>query len=221
MPFDLINLKRRTVTAVVLAPFVLLAVYVDSYWYVAIVSLVVALGLREWLTLSRSNLWLSLLAIPYFGGFGYALFYLRNIPDIGRGLVYYLLILVWATDIGAYLSGKFIGGPKMSPVLSPSKTWAGLCGGMIAAGMCGYIVATYFHAYQPGVAFGLAVMLAVIAQIGDIFESWLKRQTGVKDSGTCMPGHGGMLDRIDGLVFAAIVFAIFWAATAAHLHWWR
>jgi phosphatidate cytidylyltransferase len=220
MSFDFANLRLRTITALVLAPIALLAVYTDGWWYIAVVTLVLALGLREWLKLARPNILLSLLAIPYFGGFGLALFYLRNIPVSGTGLVYYLLAVVWGTDIGAFAAGKLIGGPKLSPILSPGKTWAGLLGGMALAGISGYVVAHCFRAYQPAVAFGLAIIMAVFAQIGDLFESWLKRQTGVKESGECVPGHGGMLDRIDGLVFAAIFFAIFMLATAKHLHWW-
>ena len=110
------------------------------------------------------------------------------------------------TDICAYFVGRSIGGPKLAPRISPGKTWAGLLGGMGGAGLIGGLVAL-----AGGAGFWLAapvaIVLAVVAQVGDLFESLLKRAAGVKDSGHLIPGHGGLLDRIDGLVFAAPVFA--------------
>ena len=118
----------------------------------------------------------------------------------GNGLLLALwtLATVWATDIGAYFAGRSIGGPKLAPTISPNKTWAGLMGGVLAALVLG-IVMWRFAGLRPQLVFASPI-LAVIAQIGDLYESWLKRQAGVKDSGTILPGHGGVLDRLDGLV---------------------
>ena len=123
-------------------------------------------------------------------------------PDLAtyRGLIYTLwtLALVWATDIGAYFAGRAIGGPKLAPRLSPNKTWAGLVGGVLLAALFG---AAMHRSYGLPLRLTLATpALAVVAQAGDLYESWLKRRAGVKDSGTLIPGHGGVLDRLDGLV---------------------
>ncbi len=130
-------------------------------------------------------------------------------PDLSTypGVIYALwaLALVWATDIGAYFAGRTIGGPKLAPRVSPNKTWAGLVGGVALASS----LAIGMH-YRYGLPVRLTLatpVLAVLAQGGDLYESWLKRRAGVKDSGRLIPGHGGVLDRLDGLVPVAPVAA--------------
>jgi len=218
--FNRANLSLRLLSALVMAPLVLLAVYLGGWVYVLAVALAVALGLREWLSLTRPSYILSLLGIPYLGGFGLAMFYLRAIPDNGAALVYYLLAVVWGTDIGAYVAGRTIGGPKLAPVISPNKTWSGLFGGMALAVAFGYGAAIGLDARKPSVALFLAILLAGIAQAGDLFKSYFKRRAGVKDSGQLIPGHGGMLDRIDGLIFAAIFLALLEALAGTTFRWW-
>lgn len=126
---------------------------------------------------------------------------------IGTGfdLLIWVFLVVWSTDIGAYIAGRAIGGPKLAPSISPNKTVAGLLGGVviatILAGLWVYTVRL------PAVLLSLAAPLAVAAQLGDLFESGLKRRAGVKDSGTWLPGHGGLLDRLDGLVPVAVLTA--------------
>lgn len=151
----------------------------------------------------------AVLGIPYLAGSGLALLFVRAMPEHGMALAFYLIAVVWATDIGAYLVGRLVGGPKLAPVISPKKTWAGLFGGMAFAALIGYGYAYGFTAIRPVIAALLALGLAVVAQMGDLFESWIKRRSGVKDSGSLIPGHGGVLDRMDGLLFAAIIFALF------------
>ena len=142
----------------------------------------------------------------YVGIPALALVWLRTQAPAGSMHLLWLLLVVWATDIFAYLVGRTLGGPKLAPRISPGKTWSGLCGGVVGAGLTGGVAAMAL-----GAGFGLAAMvgalLALVGQGGDLFESALKRQAGVKDSGHLIPGHGGLLDRIDGLVFAAPVFA--------------
>lgn len=119
---------------------------------------------------------------------------------------FWALGLVWLCDIGAYFAGRAIGGAKLAPVISPNKTWAGLAGGVAAAALFGALM----HGYA-GLPWRLTLAtpaLAVVAQAGDLFESWLKRQAGVKDSGSLLPGHGGLMDRLDGLVPVAPLAAI-------------
>lgn len=134
------------------------------------------------------------------------------------GLLIYLLFCIWATDIGAYAAGKSIGGPKLAPRISPKKTWAGLVGGMLSAAAFGAGVAVAFDAERPWLAAVLGMVLAVVGQIGDLFESGIKRRFDVKDSGRLIPGHGGLLDRVDGLIVAAPVFALFHATLGKLSH---
>lgn len=142
---------------------------------------------------------------------------------LSPGAVLAVLGIVICTDTGAYFTGRAIGGPKIAPAISPSKTWAGLFGGMTAAGILLAAVVAWGlsgDALIPlggqGGSAGLTVlagfvagaMLAVVAQAGDFFESWLKRRAGVKDSSNLIPGHGGVLDRVDGLLPVAIVVGL-------------
>lgn len=113
-------------------------------------------------------------------------------------LVFWAVVVTSATDICAYFAGRAIGGPKLAPRLSPNKTWAGLAGGMAGAALFGWLVASWFALGSPFLYIGAA--MGLIAQAGDLYESWLKRRAGVKDSGTILPGHGGALDRLDGLL---------------------
>jgi len=117
-------------------------------------------------------------------------------------LVFWVFIVTWATDILAYFAGRAIGGPKLAPRISPNKTWAGLIGGMIGAGLLGWAAALYFE-MEP-LFHWLGAPMGLIAQAGDLYESWVKRRAGVKDSGTILPGHGGVLDRLDGLLAVAL-----------------
>jgi len=135
-----------------------------------------------------------------------------------EGIVFtiWALALVWACDIGAYAAGRFIGGPKLAPAISPNKTWAGLAGGVLLASLF-----AAFMQYRYGLPLRLTLatpVLAVLAQGGDLYESWLKRRAGVKDSGTLLPGHGGVLDRLDGLVPVAPVAAVL--VLLPKFYWW-
>jgi phosphatidate cytidylyltransferase len=113
-------------------------------------------------------------------------------------LVFWLMLVTWSTDIFAYFAGRAIGGPKLAPRISPNKTWAGLVGGVAGAAVVGAFTAIWFGLGSPFTWAG--AFMGVIAQGGDLYESWLKRRAGVKDSGTILPGHGGALDRLDGLL---------------------
>lgn len=116
-------------------------------------------------------------------------------------IVFWILLLVSATDIGAYVAGRSLGGPKLAPAISPGKTWSGLGGGVVAAGVAGGLVAHFLlPQMSPWMLAGLSAFLGVVAQLGDLFESAVKRHFGVKDSSQIIPGHGGVLDRVDGMI---------------------
>jgi phosphatidate cytidylyltransferase len=117
-------------------------------------------------------------------------------------ILFWVMIVTWATDIFAYFAGRSIGGPKLAPRISPNKTWAGLAGGVVGAEIAGALAAYWFDLGTPFLELG--GLMALCAQGGDLYESWLKRRAGVKDSGTILPGHGGALDRLDGLLPVAV-----------------
>jgi len=185
------------------------------------VVVVAALAIFVLIRLSRltSGLGVSF-GIVYVGITLASTLWLRGVPIIGLGLTCFLFASVWATDIGAYVAGRSIGGVKLAPRVSPNKTWAGLIGGMVSAAIAGFIVALLFDASRPLIALPVAAALAFTAQMGDLFESALKRRAGVKDSSTAIPGHGGVLDRIDGLMAAAPILAIWQLAVGEGLVWW-
>lgn len=131
---------------------------------------------------------------------------LRN-DDRGIKVILYLLAVVWGTDIGGYLFGRLMGGPKLAPMISPAKTWAGAIGGLGTACILGALVVLIMPGQHIYGLLALIPILSVISQIGDLMESALKRHYGVKDSGSLIPGHGGALDRIDGLLLVALVYS--------------
>lgn len=168
------------------------------------------------------------LALGLIGGAGFFLAIVTRNPRLAAGTVYiglpvlalvlirereagilftlWTLALVWVCDIGAYFAGRTIGGPKLAPGISPNKTWAGLIGGVAVASLFGVAMHVFF-----GLPWRLTLAtpaLAIVAQAGDLFESAMKRRAGVKDSGTILPGHGGVLDRLDGLVPVAPLAAL-------------
>lgn len=134
-----------------------------------------------------------------------ALTLIRRRPD-GLALALWVMALVWACDTGAYLVGRALGGPKLAPAISPSKTWSGLAGGVGAATL--FALALRAAHGLPSQLVLATPVLAVLAQLGDLFESGLKRRAGVKDSGSVLPGHGGVLDRLDGLIAVAPAAAL-------------
>ena len=134
-----------------------------------------------------------------------ALLWVRERDVHGFDLLIWVFIVTWSTDIGAYFVGRAFGKKKLAPTISPGKTVAGLYGGIIAALLLGSIWALFRGLGPPLIV--LAPIFAATAQAGDLFESWMKRRAGVKDSGRWLPGHGGILDRLDGLVPVAVLTA--------------
>lgn len=217
------DLGVRTASAVVMVAVAGTALWLGgAVWTVFVAA--VALGvLWEWVRLSRCiatgpvRLFAWLVAgLAYVGTAAFELVTLRN--EVFHLLMAWIVLGVIATDIGAYLTGRTFGGPKIAPKISPSKTWSGLAGGILGASIVILIVRSVANTgaifnFEPGTirndlhsALFDGTVLAVIAQSGDFFESWMKRKAGVKDSGHLIPGHGGLFDRVDGLL--AVCFAI-------------
>jgi len=156
---------------------------------------------------ARGNrLWLAA-GVPYAGLLGTAPILLRTDAQYGFQAIVFLFAIVWATDIAAYFVGRAVGGPKLAPRISPKKTWSGAVGGTAAAIAAGLAVATV-AGLADTLALGLlAAAASAVAQAGDLFESALKRRFGAKDSSHLIPGHGGLMDRLDGFMVAAILAA--------------
>lgn len=196
------ELLKRTLVGIVMIGVALAAAVAGGSWFAVLVAAAAAVMFIEWTRMVRGWGFSWLLA-----GFGYALIpalallWIRERGAHKLDMLLWVFIVTWSTDIGAYGAGRAIGGAKLAPAISPNKTWAGLVGGMIAASLLGGLWVVEFG--LPRLLLLLAPMFAVGAQLGDLFESGLKRRAGVKDSGTILPGHGGVLDRLDGLVVVA------------------
>jgi phosphatidate cytidylyltransferase len=202
------DLRLRALSAVVLAPLALLCVWRGGLAWQILMGLAV-LGLAvEWLQMSRRPgrawpAWAAGGGVLVLCAAGAAMIWLRADAAAGRANVLGVVLAVWATDIGAYLAGRLLGGPKLAPAISPGKTWSGAIGGLLAAVAVGLLFVRLL-----GGAAGLRAALvlgglSLVSQGGDLLESALKRHFGVKDSGHLIPGHGGLLDRLDGMLAAA------------------
>lgn len=159
------------------------------------------------------------MAVSYLGAAMLGLMHIRSLG--GYSLAATLCACVWLTDTGAYFAGRLLKGARFAPDISPAKTWAGIIGGFAAAACMGAFCAWLFNAPKPWVVVCVALGLAFGAHCGDLFESWIKRQSGVKDSGDIIPGHGGLLDRVDGLIMAVLMFSVGLWVTGFDLSWWK
>ncbi len=180
-------------------------------WLIMIVSMYLQPRLEPIQSTSKPLLLIGVFLLPIAG---YSIVWLRHdASGASSGLLLYALALVWVMDIGAYFSGRRFGKRKLSPQISPGKTWEGVYGGLVAAALL-LLIALLFNFFPSDktLALGVASLLAAgISVIGDLFESRIKRAVGFKDSSQLLPGHGGVLDRIDGVIAALPIFAFLWA----------
>jgi phosphatidate cytidylyltransferase len=200
------ELAVRTLTGVILIWIALFAAYAGGDTFAVMVAAAATAMFYEWTKIVRG--WG---AGWYVSGFIYALLpalallWIRERDAHGLALLIWVFIVTWSTDIGAYFAGRNFGKRKLAPTISPKKTVEGLYGGMAAATLLAgaWVLATGLG--KPMLAF--PPLFAIAAQMGDLFESWMKRRAGIKDSGNWLPGHGGVLDRLDGLVPVAVLTA--------------
>lgn len=216
------RLSRVGAVSIVIAPA---AVAIAALWAVipALIIVgggVVLIGLGARLEGVRNPVW-SAMGVAYVGVPCVAMAWLRAIPDDGLATLLWVLALVWATDTGGYIAGRGLGGPKLAPRISPNKTWAGLIGGVIAAAAVGVAAAFLVPDVPAWIAVPLSAALAVVEQAGDLFESAVKRRFGVKDSSRLIPGHGGVLDRVDGLLAVSLTVAALSGAVGHTILIWR
>jgi phosphatidate cytidylyltransferase len=215
------DLPVRLASAVVVVAIALSALWLGGLVWAGFAMIVAGGVLYEWRALVRGwkpaplgeALW-TLGGIIYIASATAMLMLMRD-GERGFADVLTLIALVAGIDIGAYFTGRTLGGPKIAPSISPSKTWAGLLGGILGA-LAVLILSAKLSDASPAwwQVLGLAVLATVVAQAGDFFESWMKRRAGVKDSGKLIPGHGGLFDRVDGLIAVSFLAALLAALSA-------
>lgn len=210
--FDSDKFRKRLISGLIVAPPCLLATWLGGAWLGGLIIGLMALAVWEWWKLcwhlkTDSEYTIFIGGLVYMALAAYA-FYILGGPDWNEG-AFTVLLMVIGSDIGAYFAGTHWGGPKLFPSISPNKTWAGLGGAM-----AGSVVMAFFcwllgiHIGDLGFVLGGGLAIGLAGQAGDLLESWAKRLAGVKDTGYLIPGHGGLLDRIDSLMLAVPVFLI-------------
>ena len=198
----------RLGSAIVLLAIAGIALWFGGLAFALLLFVGGALLLVEWVGLVRAmalggggRIALQLLGLLIVVGAIAGLWFIRD--QLGVTAALWVFAMVWATDIGAYFAGRAFGGARLAPKISPSKTWSGLIGGMIAALIVGATLGD--RGEIIGVPLWIGLIMGLIAQLGDLAQSWMKRRAGVKDSGALIPGHGGVFDRVDGLLPVALI----------------
>jgi phosphatidate cytidylyltransferase len=205
---------ERLIVARVVAGAVALALAALSALHDSIAGVVAALILGAaavgWIAGGRQGIWAAA-GVLYAGALVASVGLLRVSPSFGMASILWLFAVVWGADIAAYFAGRLIGGPRLWPSVSPGKTWAGAIVGAFAGAVLGLMLAAWTN--RLAALFWLGLATAIVSELGDLFESALKRRFGVKDSSGLIPGHGGLMDRLD-----AFTSASFFAAVVAILH---
>lgn len=200
------NTGKRILSAAILIPAALFILFQGGVLYSVALVLIGLLMAYEWFSMSKNHsvLW-KLFGILYILAPILSMWYIRVQAD-GFIIMLWMLVIIWSTDTGAFISGIVFGGPKLAPYISPSKSWSGFMGGMLLA----FAAAQIFNILgllNAKISY-ISLLIALVGQIGDLFESLCKRKFGVKDSGRIIPGHGGVLDRMDSVMFASVALAL-------------
>jgi phosphatidate cytidylyltransferase len=214
------NLALRVASSLILAPLALVLAYLGGWPFTIFWSIAAAIVLSEWLMLVVGRnpfvlfpwsgaqwLW-ALCGAVYAGVLLAATLVLRADVSLGFAAIVFVFAVVWGSDIVAYFVGRAVGGPKLMPRVSPKKTWSGAVGGTLASIILGVLVAKFAGLGNLGAVALMALVLSVASQAGDLLESALKRHFDVKDSSGLLPGHGGLMDRLDGYLTAVVAAAL-------------
>lgn len=201
------NFFKRLITALCLcAGLIILYLLPTVYSSFIIGALLIIIMTTEWPRIAQANKSLWLLAYLY-PTVPFLILIILNQSELYRPLLALVILSASAHDTGSYIVGNLIGSHLIAPTISPGKTWEGLLGGIITTLLVIILVVLYFQLHVDILLLVVfAIMTSVIAFFGDLFESWLKRKAGIKDSGTLLPGHGGLLDRLDSILFVAVFF---------------
>jgi phosphatidate cytidylyltransferase len=198
------NLVLRVISAVVLAPVAIYAAYLGGWPFTVFWAAAALAVLWEWISLVTGLGWI-IAGIGYAGIMLLAPLLLRADNAYGFLALVLLFAIVWTTDVLGYFAGRAFGGPKLLPAVSPKKTWSGAIAGTLGAMIVAVLVANYYGAFNLVAIAIIALLLSIMAQLGDLLESWVKRQFGAKDASHLIPGHGGVMDRLDGFWAAALL----------------
>ncbi len=203
------NTKQRVLTAIVLIPVALYAIFGAKEIFILLTLIIAILMTAEWLDMIKSaegkeqQRWRTLgffyILIPL-----YCTIKIRFHSSHASEILLWMFAVIWVTDIFAFFAGRILGGAKLAPRISPNKTWSGLIGGVVASALIGFMSSILF---SGGIVFFtfMSIILSLVEQASDLLESKFKRIFGVKDSGNIIPGHGGVLDRLDGMMLVAPV----------------
>ncbi len=200
------NLTLRVVSAAVLGPLALVTAYIGGWPFAVFWGAAAAAVLWEWIRLVEGPLWI-VAGVGYAAVLVIAPVALRADAEFGFPAMVLLFAVVWSTDIFGYFAGRAIGGPKLMPAISPKKTWAGAMAGTVGSVIVTVVAARWFALSDLAEIAAVALALSVVAQLGDLLESGIKRRFGAKDASHLIPGHGGVMDRLDGFWAAALLAA--------------
>jgi phosphatidate cytidylyltransferase len=208
-------LLLRIASAGILGSFVIVVAIWDKPIFTGVCLLGIGISVVEWTQMAAKRKLTLALGWVYIEVAGCSLIVLRY--DGGWQHTLFLLFTVWATDIAGFAVGKLFGGPKLAPIISPNKTWAGAIGGLYAGAFIALACSGLLNA-SPLDAMTMGALISIATQLGDLLESAAKRRFGVKDSGWIMPGHGGILDRIDGLLLASLLYSTWYFLISGGQH---
>ena len=208
------NLLLRVASAVVMAPLAIAAAYLGGWPFALFWAAASIAVLWEWTTLVSGLVWIAA-GVGYAGIMFAAPVILRSDAELGMPAIMLLFTIVWTTDILGYFAGRAFGGPKLWPAVSPKKTWSGALAGTLGAIIVTVVSARWLGAMHSVAVATIALGLSVVAQLGDLLESAIKRKFSAKDASHLIPGHGGVMDRLDGFIAAALLAALIGAARGA------
>lgn len=216
------SFMQRLVSALILGPLILVLLFAGGWWFAGLLIVSFLLSSHEWrmmtARLATPALWLGL-GLGYFLTAHLTFLFIRMAYVDGAHTILILVLAIWLSDIGGYAFGRIIGGPRLVPVLSPKKTWAGLAGALLGSIIAFFVLAGPLkinlpYIWETSITFSplfcliAGAITGLTGQIGDLMISWVKRKAGVKDTSNIIPGHGGVLDRIDSLMLATPVFLL-------------